>query len=46
LATGQYDKDKLVNIGGNRWWIKPELGASGDGAGIMIYWRAGLTCQL
>ena len=25
---GQYDKDRLVNIGGNRWWIKPELGAS------------------
>jgi len=25
---GQYDKGRLVNIGGNRWWIKPELGAS------------------
>ena len=25
---GQYDKDRLVNIGGNRWWIKPEVGAS------------------
>lgn len=25
---GQYDKDRLVNIGGNRWWVKPELGAS------------------
>ena len=25
---GQYDKDKLVNIGGNRWWVKPEIGAS------------------
>ncbi|HTD86034.1 MAG TPA: transporter [Candidatus Binatia bacterium] len=25
---GQYDKGRLVNIGGNRWWVKPELGAS------------------
>jgi hypothetical protein len=25
---GQYDKDRLVNIGGNRWWVRPELGAS------------------
>ena len=25
---GQYDKDRLVNIGGNRWWVKSELGAS------------------
>ncbi len=25
---GQYDADKLVNIGNNRWLIKPEFGAS------------------
>ena len=25
---GQYDTDKLVNIGANRWSVKPELGAS------------------
>jgi hypothetical protein len=25
---GQYDKDRLVNIGTNRWSVKPELGAS------------------
>jgi hypothetical protein len=25
---GQYDKDRLVNIGANRWSVKPELGAS------------------
>lgn len=25
---GQYDSDKLVNIGTNRWTIKPELGVS------------------
>jgi len=25
---GQYDKDKVINIGTNRWSIKPELGVS------------------
>ena len=25
---GQYDKDKLVNLGNNRWYIKPDLGIS------------------
>ena len=25
---GQYDKDRIINIGTNRWSIKPELGAS------------------
>jgi hypothetical protein len=26
--TGQYDADKLINIGTNRWSVKPEIGAS------------------
>jgi hypothetical protein len=26
--TGQYDPTKLINLGGNRWAIKPELGYS------------------
>jgi hypothetical protein len=26
--TGQYDPTRLVNIGTNRWWFKPELGVS------------------
>ena len=25
---GQYDKDRLVNIGNNRWFIKPDIGIS------------------
>lgn len=25
---GQYDKDKLVNLGNNRWFIKPDIGIS------------------
>jgi hypothetical protein len=28
VPLGQYDPDKLVNIGTNRWSIKPELGIS------------------
>lgn len=28
LPVGQYDRDKLVNIGTNRWYVKPELGIS------------------
>ncbi|MFI5170569.1 MAG: transporter [Vicinamibacterales bacterium] len=27
--TGQYDPTKLINLGANRWSIKPELGYSG-----------------
>ena len=28
LPTGHYDSDKLVNIGTNRWSVKPEVGTS------------------
>ena len=28
LPVGQYDQDKIVNIGTNRWSFKPELGIS------------------
>lgn len=28
IPTGQYDADKLLNIGANRWYIKPEIGVS------------------
>jgi hypothetical protein len=26
--AGQYDESRLVNLGTNRWWFKPELGVS------------------
>lgn len=28
VPTGQYDADKLINIGTHRWFVKPELGVS------------------
>ena len=28
VPSGQYDADKLVNIGTNRWFVKPEIGFS------------------
>ena len=28
VPSGQYDPDKLINIGTHRWFVKPELGVS------------------
>lgn len=40
---GQYDSDKLVNIGSNRWWAKPELGVSKAWGSWIVELAAGVT---
>jgi len=32
VPTGRYDDDKVLNIGANRWFIKPEIG-------MFVPWR-------
>ena len=33
---GQYDKDKLVNLGNNRWFVKPDIGISKAWGGLSL----------
>jgi len=33
---GQYDRDKLVNLGNNRWFVKPDIGISKAWGAITI----------
>lgn len=40
---GQYDKDRLINIGSNRWSIKPELGVSQAFGRWTVELAAGVT---
>jgi hypothetical protein len=39
---GQYDKDKLVNIGNNRWFVKPEIGISKAWGGLSLEFATGV----
>jgi hypothetical protein len=41
--VGQYDPDKLVNIGTNRWTIKPELGISKAAGPMTLELATGVT---
>jgi hypothetical protein len=41
---GQYDPDKLVNIGTNRWSFKPELGLSKALGPLTLELTTGVTC--
>jgi len=43
VPAGQYDPDKLVNIGTNRWSIKPELGISKAAGRMTLELAAGVT---
>ncbi len=40
---GQYDSDKLLNIGTNRWTIKPELGVSKAFGPLILELAAGVS---
>ena len=40
---GQYDADKLLNIGTNRWFIKPEIGVSKALWPVTLELAAGVT---
>lgn len=41
--VGQYDSDKLLNIGTNRWTIKPELGVSKALGPLILELAAGVA---
>jgi hypothetical protein len=40
---GQYDSEKLLNIGTNRWFIKPEIGLSKALGPVTLELAAGVT---
>jgi hypothetical protein len=40
---GQYDPDKLVNIGTNRWFVKPEVGISKAWGPLTLELTTGVT---
>ena len=40
---GQYDRDKLVNLGNNRWFVKPDIGISKGLGAITIELSTGVA---
>jgi len=40
---GKYDSDKLVNLGANRWFIKPDIGVSKTWGALTLELSAGVT---
>jgi hypothetical protein len=40
---GQYDKDKLVNLGNNRWFVKPDIGISKAWGALTLELSIGVT---
>jgi hypothetical protein len=40
---GQYDKDRLVNLGNNRWYVKPDIGISKAWGDFTLELSTGVT---
>ena len=40
---GKYDSDKLVNLGANRWFIKPDIGVSKTWGALTLELSGGVT---
>jgi hypothetical protein len=40
--VGQYEKDKLVNLGNNRWFVKPDIGISKAWGGLTLELSTGV----
>jgi hypothetical protein len=40
---GQYDKDKLVNLGNHRWYVKPDIGISKAWGRVTVEVTGGVT---
>ena len=43
IPSGQYDKSHAVNLGGNRWSIRPEIGISKAAGALTLELTAGAT---
>lgn len=43
VPLGQYDQTKLVNLGNNRWFVKPNIGISKAWGAITLELSAGVT---
>lgn len=40
---GQYDSDRLINLGNNRWFVKPDIGISRQWGDVTLELASGVT---
>jgi hypothetical protein len=43
VPIGQYDRNKLVNLGANRWFVKPDIGISKAWGALTLELSTGVT---